>query len=105
MATTSSNKDSLQAEQLEQVADILKVIAHPVRLKILKRLGSQNRANVSEIIEHTGLEQSLISHHLTKMKDKGILISERSGKNVYYKLKDHHLLNIFDCMKSCDLID
>ena len=46
----------------------------------------------------------MMSHHLAKMKDNGVLISEKIGKQVYYKIFVRQLLSIFDCMEKCDLI-
>ncbi len=105
MNSIKPDQSDKQAKQLEQVAEVLKVIAHPLRLKILKHLGTEKRSSVSELIEETGVEQSLLSHHLIKLKDKGVLNGEREGKNVYYTLADDHILNIFECMEQCDLID
>ena len=51
-----------------------------------------------------GCEISMMSHHLSKMKDNGVLISEKKGKQVFYSIADRKLLSIFDCMESCDLI-
>ena len=44
-----------------------------------------------------------MSHHLSKMKDNGVLVSEKKGKQVFYKIADRQLLSIFDCMEGCDL--
>jgi len=46
----------------------------------------------------------MMSHHLSKMKDNGVLSSEKKGKQVYYRITDRQLLNIFDCMEKCNLI-
>ncbi len=89
---------------LNKVADILKTIAHPVRLSILEALEGNPELTVSSLIEHTGIEQSLLSHHLIKMKDKGVLKSQKEGKNVIYSLEDPHILSIFECMEKCSII-
>ncbi|WP_020532162.1 ArsR/SmtB family transcription factor [Flexithrix dorotheae] len=92
------------AETLLKVAEILKTIAHPVRLSILELLENKEKLTVSELMKGTGIEQSLLSHHLIKMKDKGVLKSEREGKNIFYTLADKHIVNIFDCMEGCSII-
>jgi DNA-binding transcriptional ArsR family regulator len=73
----------------ESIANILKCIAHPVKLDILGLLRGQKSLNVSEIQMMLGCdcEQSMLSHHLIKMKDKGILASSKQGKNIYYSLR------------------
>ncbi|EAY25503.1 ArsR/SmtB family transcription factor [Microscilla marina] len=101
MTTTKRN---ISAEKLERVAEVLKTIAHPVRLSILEVLQNHGRLTVSDLKEKTQTEQSLLSHHLIKMKDKGVLRANREGKNIYYALVDDHITNIFDCMEKCSFI-
>lgn len=96
--------DRFDVKTLNKVADVLKTIAHPVRLSILEALEQRPSLTVSSLIEHTGIEQSLLSHHLIKMKDKGILKSQREGKHVIYSLEDPHILKIFECMEKCSII-
>jgi len=88
-------------DKLEKVAFILKTIGHPVRLKILSLLPDNERMSVNDISERCEVEQSLISHHLTNMKLKGVLQSERDGKSVYYSIKLIEVLNVIDCMSKC----
>ena len=95
---------ALSPDQLNRVAEILKTIAHPVRLSVLETLAELGRLSVSELQEKTGIEQSLLSHHLIKMKDKGVLVSNREGKSIIYELADRHIISIFSCMEKCTLI-
>lgn len=94
------------AEKLERVAKILKTIAHPVKLDIMRILEQQEPLDVSSICDLIGArcEISMMSHHLSKMKDNGILVSEKKGKQVFYSLADRKILNIFKCMSGSDLI-
>jgi len=88
------------------VAKILKTIAHPVKLEILEVLETEEPLDVSTICQHidADCEISMMSHHLTKLKDNGIVSSEKKGKQVYYRIADRHLLNIFDRMENCELV-
>jgi len=99
-------KRKLSASKLQAVAKILKTIAHPVKLEILEVLETEEPLDVSTICNRIGIacEISMMSHHLTKLKDNGILTSEKIGKQVYYQIADRHILKIFDCMEGCDLI-
>ncbi|MBR9830505.1 ArsR/SmtB family transcription factor [Acidiluteibacter ferrifornacis] len=99
-----SKETEISIEKMEKIADILKAIAHPVRLEILKMMNNSEALNVAQIMELTGLEQSLISHHLIKMKDKGVLKSVRNGRNINYSLVDPSILRLFDCIKNCNFI-
>lgn len=100
----SSTQTRLDVEKLKRVAEVLKAIAHPVRLNVLEELREHKTLTVSELMKKTNTEQSLLSNHLIKMKDKGILKSNRIQKNIYYSLTDESLLKIFTCMEDCSVI-
>jgi DNA-binding transcriptional ArsR family regulator len=91
----------LDADRLEVAASMLKAIAHPMRIAILKHLEGGKRLTVTEIHELLGIEQSTTSHHLGILKDKGVLCSKREGKNTFYYLKYEILSQIVDCVHSC----
>jgi ArsR family transcriptional regulator len=96
---------NISVETIMQMAEVLKTIGHPLRLKVLEALELEEPLSVSDIQERVPMdvEQSLLSHHLIKMKDKGILRSDKKGMHVFYRLSDRSLLKIFDCMEKCDL--
>ena len=93
-------------ERLIKVAKILKTIAHPVKLQILQALKQEEPLDVSTICNRIAspCEISMMSHHLAKMKDNGVLTSEKVGKQVFYRLTDRGILKLFDCMEQCDFI-
>ncbi len=101
---TNKEKVAERASTLRRIADILKAIAHPTKLSIIELLGDEKPRCVSEIQEMLNVKQSLLSQHLVKMRDKGILISRREGKHSFYELADRQLLKIFDCMGSCSIV-
>lgn len=74
-------------EKIEKASLILKSIAHPIRIKILTMLKDGKEHTVTEIYLSLECEQSTISHHLSIMKDKGVLKSRRDGKNTFYGIK------------------
>jgi len=65
----------LDATQIEKAANMMKAIAHPMRLAILGHLSEGKELNVTEIHELLSIEQSTASHHLGILKSKGVLIS------------------------------
>jgi DNA-binding transcriptional ArsR family regulator len=93
--------NELTPEQLEAAANMLKAIAHPMRIAILNYLEEGKKLTVTEIHELLNIEQSTTSHHLGILKDKGVLASKREGKNTYYFLKHDNLKNIVDCISKC----
>ena len=93
----------LTIEQLEEAANMLKAIAHPMRIAILNYLEDGKKLTVTEIHELLKIEQSTTSHHLGILKDKGVLCSKREGKNTYYFLKHANLSNIVNCVSKCTM--
>ena len=94
----------VQMRNLEKYAlasEMLKAISYPYRLRVLELLEDEEFHAVSEIQEYTKIEASLLSHHLTKMKDKGIIVSHRDGRNIYYKLAIREIINILNCIDNC----
>jgi len=103
MNFTPMKINELDIEKLENAANMLKAIAHPMRIAILNLLDSGNKLTVSEIHQQLGLEQSSTSHHLGILKDKGVLISKREGKNTLYSLKHENFAKILDCIGNCPI--
>ncbi|MBS3074613.1 winged helix-turn-helix transcriptional regulator [Candidatus Pacearchaeota archaeon] len=79
-------------------AELCKTFSNPTRLEILNLL-KDKEMSVTELIEKTKLSQANISQHLSIMKSKGIVISNRKGKNVYYKLINPKIIKAFDIIK------
>ncbi|RYF61556.1 MAG: transcriptional regulator, partial [Cytophagaceae bacterium] len=52
----------------EQAAYLLKGVAHPLRMEILKLLGQTPGLNVTDLMDKLQAEQSLVSHHLIRMR-------------------------------------
>jgi ArsR family transcriptional regulator, virulence genes transcriptional regulator len=91
----------LNPESIEKAANMLKAIAHPVRIQIISCLEDGEKRTVTEIHQKLGIEQSAASHHLGILKDKDVLASKREGKNTWYYLKHENLKTILDCVSTC----
>ncbi len=72
-----------------------KVLGDSNRLRIVQAVGTGERS-VSEIIEQTGLAQTLVSFHLRILREAGVLSTERRGPFIYYRLADPSLLNLLE---------
>ncbi|HNI43890.1 MAG: winged helix-turn-helix transcriptional regulator [Chitinophagales bacterium] len=91
----------LEAQKLKASVNMLKVIAHPVRLSIVDLLTIHTRMTVLEIQEALGLEQAIASQHINLLEDKGVVISEKIGRNKYIALRFPKMQNIIYCLESC----
>lgn len=91
----------IDRSQFEQAAYLLRSLANEIRLQVVMELALEGEMSVSELQERTQSEQSLLSHHLTDMRAKGILSCRRSGKNRFYSIKDKRIVNVLKCVLRC----
>ncbi len=91
----------LDPKTLEKAANLLKAIAHPIRISIVGYLEDGRKRTVTEIHKQLGIEQSTASHHLVILKDRGVLSSKRGGKNTWYFLKHQNLGKILNIIGDC----
>lgn len=71
---------------LDKQAQIVKALAHPVRLAVVEFLSGGERC-VCEIAEHVGSGQSNLSKHLAVMTSAGLLAQRKEGLKVYYSAR------------------
>jgi DNA-binding transcriptional ArsR family regulator len=74
----------LPIEKLRMSSDILRALAHPLRMQILEFIDNNRSVNVNKIYVSLGLEQSITSQHLRILRQAGIVTTERLGKFIYY---------------------
>jgi DNA-binding transcriptional ArsR family regulator len=95
-------KIKIQIEQLEQAASKLRAMAHPMRIAIIDLLHDGNQMSVTEIYKKLKIEQAAASHHLNILKNKGVLVSRRDGKKIFYSIRNQLLTEIIDCLNRCN---
>ncbi|MEB9974714.1 metalloregulator ArsR/SmtB family transcription factor [Bacillus cereus] len=74
--------------ELERVAEVLRVLAHPVRLQMVHQLIKKTSLNVSELQRYLAMPQSTVSQHLGKLKSHKVVAYERKGLEVFYRVDD-----------------
>ena len=77
-------------------AEILKALAHPVRVLIVHALRGGDLC-VCELNKLAKIDQSNVSRHLAVLKKAGILTDRRAGMRVFYHLHTPCILQAFDC--------
>lgn len=97
------SKKQIDSKKLVKIAEIFQGLAFPVRLRILELMEDGKSYAVYQILEKINIEPSLLSHHLSKMKNIGILKSYRKGRNIYYYLAIKEITKVFDCIYACEL--
>jgi DNA-binding transcriptional ArsR family regulator len=81
-------------------ADLLKALGQPMRLQILELLADGERC-VCEIFPAIGGEQSNVSKHLGFLRSQGIVIADRRGMRVFYRLADKKIAKLLDDAEDC----
>ncbi len=78
--TTILNND------LSTATEILRALAHPLRMKIISFIDKQNKINVNKIYNTLKLEQSITSQHLRILRKAGLVETVRDGKFIFYSV-------------------
>ncbi|MGB2918926.1 MAG: metalloregulator ArsR/SmtB family transcription factor [Mycobacterium sp.] len=80
-------------EVLDTAGDLLRALASPLRIAIVLQLHEEARC-VHELVDALNVAQPLVSQHLRILKAAGVVDGARSGREVLYRLVDHHLADI-----------
>jgi DNA-binding transcriptional ArsR family regulator len=78
-------------------ADVFKALGHPSRLLIVDELAEGERA-VAQLTELIGSDISTVSNHLAVLRNAGIVLDERRGQQVFYRLSTPCVTKIFQCL-------
>jgi len=76
----------IDATKLRESSEILRALAHPLRLKILEFIDSNKSINVNKIYNTLNLEQSITSQHLRILRNAGLVRTFRKGKFIQYEI-------------------
>ncbi|MBM6648387.1 transcriptional regulator [Bacillus mycoides] len=76
-------------EMYEEVAEVLKVLAHPARLSLVEIMITKGPTNVTTMYETLQMPQSTISQHLSKLRAAKIVTGTRKGLEIYYEVTDN----------------
>ncbi|MCE5198733.1 MAG: metalloregulator ArsR/SmtB family transcription factor [Armatimonadota bacterium] len=105
MSPNEADMNMLSMDALADAAACLKIMAHPVRLRIVDVL-MQGDFPVREIAEMCGVKQHQACEHLRLMQGCGLLKSERRGQSVYYKIASQQLPSLLNCIrKHCGVLE
>ena len=85
-------KVTIDNEKLQISTEILRALAHPLRLKILEFIDKYQNINVNKIYNTLKIEQSITSQHLRILRKSGVVMIEKTGKYVHYNI-DYEKVN------------
>lgn len=84
---------------LDARTKVLKALAHPTRLFIIEELEKEERC-VCDLTGQIGADVSTVSKHLSVLKQAGIVVDDKRGNQVFYRLRVSCILNFFGCVES-----
>jgi len=87
----------LDLELYQMHANICKTFTAPIRLMIIEQLEAGQKT-VSEMEQTLNIRQATLSQHLAVLRGRGIVVSDRQGQNIYYKISNPKIL------KACKLM-
>jgi DNA-binding transcriptional ArsR family regulator len=93
---------SIEPKHLARAADVIKLLGHPERLKIVEVL-ENGETTVTEIQETLDLPQAIASQHLAKLRGADVVAARREGNHVYYKIVEPKVHHILTCLRQCDM--
>jgi ArsR family transcriptional regulator len=86
----------------ERAARVIRVLGHPLRLRILESLEIGER-NVTDLQDELEASQAVISQQLAILRAEDVVAARRDGARVYYRIIEPKVSHILDCIRRCDL--
>ena len=86
----------LSPEQALELVALFKVLANDTRLRLLHAIVRQGEMGVMELAEALAMKPQAISNQLSRLADRGIVGSRRTGNNIYYRIVDPCVIELLD---------
>jgi ArsR family transcriptional regulator len=91
----------IDPRMLRRAADIIKLLGHPDRLKIVEALEG-TELSVTEICDVCELEQAICSQHLSRLRRHAVVTARKDGLHVRYRVIEPKVHHILECIRKCD---
>lgn len=86
--------ETISDQTISQMAESFKALADITRLRILALLFTGER-NVGDIADHLDVSQSAVSHQLRLLRNLDIVRYRKDGREIFYRLADEHVRDVF----------
>lgn len=87
----------MNQQERDHAAEVLKALAHPIRLGVIERLAGGEKT-CTQLYEELGCSQSMMSQQLKILSQQGLIAIRREGTVKYCALQNPDFLKLFDCM-------
>lgn len=91
---------SSDPDRAGHVAEVLKAVAHPLRLRLVAML-CEHEETVTALAERLGAEQAIVSQQLRILRGHGLVAADRAGGFARYRLVEQNLRGLVKCMEGC----
>jgi ArsR family transcriptional regulator len=85
----------------EHVAEVLKAVAHPLRLRIVATL-CRGEEHVNALAERLEVSQPIVSQQLRILRGHGLVAASRANGFAWYRLSEPALKDLVCCMEKCE---
>ena len=102
METAVRTLDRIDEQTLGHAAHVIRVLGHPLRLRILETLEDGPRP-VMELVRAVGATQAMVSQQLAILRGAGVVGARRDGPRVYYQIIEPKVGRILACIRECDV--
>lgn len=90
----------LPDEFLIPMADVIRMIGHPQRLRILEYLDLHGESTVGAIVKGVSGQQGAVSQHLNRMRMAEIVVCRREGRQMLYRIGAVNAVTILNCLRN-----
>lgn len=87
-------KQTITPKIASDLANLFDALSDPTRILIISAL-LEGEIGVTELVERLGLTKSAISHQLRGLRDKRLIRTRKQGRNVFVRLDDEHVIELF----------
>lgn len=92
----------ITAERAELLAEMLRAVAHPLRLRIVAQL-CDGDLHVGALVDRLSAPQAIVSQQLRVLRMGGLVEVTREGGRGVYRLREPRLRDLVSCMEGCSL--
>jgi len=92
---TASIQLALDEQLASRTAELFRALGDTSRVRIISVL-AESEMNVSALAEAVGISESAISHHMRGLRQMRLVRARKAGRQVFYRLDDDHILDLFE---------
>ena len=92
---TTSIQLALDEQLASRTAELFRALGDTSRVRIISVL-AESEMNVSALAAAVGISESAISHHMRGLRQMRLVRARKAGRQVFYRLDDDHILDLFE---------